>query len=249
MTTKPPPSAAPGYAVKTAVFWARTQTARRLRRKGFKAGFAIFGVVLPLLQMAFPAQVDLSASFVVLGLVPLVSLLAGGGALRDEIDDQTLTYSFIRPIGRAWVFRALVTSAMAPVVLITLPCVIVTTYPDGFNAMGAHVLAALLAIASYTTVFALAGQFTKRATALGCVYLFFWEAMVSSVPGFLGKLTLVTHVRAVAGIPTDTLPLPLDMFAPATPVSSALVLVAVAAIAMFLGGVFIQRREHAASAE
>ena len=249
MTPTPPPSSQPGYALRAAAFWARTHVTRRLRRKGFRGAFIFFGLVLPGLHLLWPDNVDLDPAAIVLGLVPLTALFASAGALRNEIEDQTLTYSFVRPMGRAWVFRALVFSAMVPVCLITLPCVFASTYHAGARILGAHVLAAVLATLSYTTVFALVGQFTKRATALGCVYLFFWEGMVSAVPGFLGKLTLVTHVRAVAGLPNKSLPLPLEMLDPATAFSSALTLFGVAVAALFLGGVIIQRREYSVSSD
>ena len=244
MTLNPSPSDAPGYALRAALFWAATHARRSLRRRGFRVAFVIFGVVLPLLQITVEQGGSDGLPGALLGLVPLVALFAGAGALRNEIEDQTLTYAFTRPLGRAWIYRALVFSAMLPACLIALPPCLAVAYQAHPDRIGTIMLAAGLSILSYTSLFALIGQFAKRATALGCVYLFFWEGMVSNVPGFLGDLTLVAHVRAVAGLPRTSLPLPEELMSPSSPVASAVTLAVVAAVALYLGGLLIDRREY-----
>jgi hypothetical protein len=244
MNLTSPPSAAAFYGPRAALFWAATHARRSLRRRGFRVAFAMFGIGLPVLQLMANQSGAVGLPAALLGLVPLVSLFAGAGALRNEIEDQTLTYAFTRPLSRAWIYRALVFSAMLPACLIALPACFAVAYRTDPSQLGSVMLAAGLSILSYTSLFALIGQFAKRATALGCVYLFFWEGMVSNVPGFLGDLTIVAHVRAVAGLPRTALPLPAELLSPSSPMGSAITLAVVTAVALYLGGLLIERREY-----
>ena len=55
------------------------------------------------------------ADLMVLYVVPLGALSFGSSALREEIEDQTLTYSFSRPIDRGLLYMARVAAAVGVV--------------------------------------------------------------------------------------------------------------------------------------
>ena len=227
-----------------AVYWALFHARRNLRKRAFR-GWAIACLLGYLtLRLAGHVRAAEAAEQIVFWVVPLLGLFFGSGVLREEIEDQTITYSFTRPLDRGWIYGARVVAAMVPVLLLSSPFVLlVSAELDG--ATGVRVMvASLLATLAYTGVFALLGLLMKWSTWVGLAWLIFWEGLVSLAPGFIGRLTLHAHLRGVTGFrPAANL---LSSLWQAPPLmTSLLVLLAVAGVSLFLGGSVVRRREIA----
>lgn len=237
--TEPPPNPLP-----LALFWAQFHARRNLRKRAFR-GWAI-ACVLGYLVMRFGGRVRAAeaAEQIVFWVVPLLGLFFGSGVLREEIEDQTVTYSFTRPLDRGWIYAARVAAAMVPVLLLSMPFVLlVSTELDGRTGLRV-VVAALSATLAYTGVFALLGLLMKWSTWVGLAWLIFWEGLVSLAPGFIGRLTLQAHLRGLTGFPPAEGLLSTLWQAPPA-LTSLLVLLVVAGVSLYLGGSVVRRREIA----
>ena len=232
MSTPPLP---PGHHLQAAIFWTGFHLRRKLRRRNFKlfAGGAALLYVLARYGGRFSPE-DLGQLYAVV-FPGVLSLFFGTGVMREEIEDQTLTYSFSRPVGRAWLYAARTLASVAPVALITVPLAFLAGTGTGPQTATSFALAAFLGTAAYGALFALAGQLIKWPTWFGLVFLLFWELSVSQVPGFLGRLTLLSHVRGIAGLAPTGNPWIALWEAPTMPVAIA-VLLGVTTVLLVIGG-------------
>ncbi|MCA9544524.1 MAG: hypothetical protein KC613_09040, partial [Myxococcales bacterium] len=147
------------------------------------------------------------------------------------------------PVARAWLYGARVVAALLPVALLGLAPAFVAGMGAGPTASVRYLAASALIILAYGGAFALLGLLVRWPTWVGLAYLLFWEQPVSLVPGFLGKLTLLTHGRTLAGLPLPNVPFA-ELFEPPNAVGSALALLAVAAGTFVIGGRLVSRREQ-----
>jgi len=136
-------------------------------------------------------------------VLPFLALYFGAGALREEVEDQTLTYSFSRGLGRVWIFGARVAAALAPIVSLALPVAVITGAQVDASTAVRFGLAALLGSLTYVALFAFFGMFARWSTTVGVLFVLFWESLGSSVQGFVGDLTVVRHVMTLAGLTAE----------------------------------------------
>ncbi|MCA9720356.1 MAG: hypothetical protein KC468_37185, partial [Myxococcales bacterium] len=104
------------------------------------------------------------------------------------------------------------------------------------------VASALLGGLAYTCRFAAVGLRSRGSTWIGLGVFLVWELGVGAVPGFLGRLTLVTHVRSLSGLGLDAGVLGRLWEPVAWPISLA-ALLGVTALSLALGGFWAERRE------
>lgn len=233
-----------GYLPRAVAFWTGFHLKRNLRKRAFKLWAALFIVGIVLMQFVANLSPNTMARLVVLVAVPLLALFFGAGSLREEIEDQTLTYAFTRPVGRIWTYVARVLANGLPVALLAVPAGLFIGFGIGDTTAMRYGLAALLGAVAYGSFFALVGQIVKWPAWFGLVWLMFWEAGVGTVPGFFGRLTLATHVRGVADLPVDTSEATwATLWQAPSLVTGALVLIAVTAATLWLGAMRARRRE------
>jgi len=226
----------------TVLFWARFHAVRNLRKRSFRLWALAVGLLVLALVAGARLPTDVLGSTLVISLAPLLSLWFGTGVLREEIEDQTLTYSFTRPVGRAWIYVARVLASAGPVLVLAVPAAAAAGLRAGPVTAGRFAAAAALSVLAYTGLFALLGLLVRRSTWFGLAFLLLWEGGVGQVPGFLGELTVVTHVRAIADLRPESNALATYWAPPAT--SKALVvLLAIVAVTLWLGGEWVRRRE------
>ncbi len=188
-----------GHDARAATFWLGFHLRRNLRKRAFKVWAAL--LLLVVLGLWFGGRMSPSnLGELVLGAAALMALFFGSGATREELEDQTLTYSFSRPVGRAWLYASRVLATGRPVEVLVVPLALVVGWGTGPETATRYALAALLCTVTYTALFALAGQLIKWPAWFGLAYLLFWEQTVFQVPGFLGRITVVSHVYGVAGL-------------------------------------------------
>jgi len=193
-TATAPPRVLPVSQLSLAWFWTRFHTLRALRKPA--TTLAIAGVVVMglSLRVAGVAPASGIVEFYLTLVLPLFAMFFGSGGLREEVEDQTLTYAFVRPIARGWVFAAR-TAAAAFVALVPVAIGLVIAF-DGPLVLLRNLAIAVLGAIAYTAVFAVVGLVMRRPTLLG-LGIVAWEQVVGTVPGFLSRLTLRAHLRGL----------------------------------------------------
>lgn len=131
-------------------------------------------------------------------LVPVGSLLVATGALGEMRDSGTLSYLWLRPVGRA----RMAVVAYAAVLARALPLTVVPLGMAGLIVGGpqlaaAGLLAAVFGTAAYTAVFLLLGLLTRRAVLIGLVYVALWEGVVAGLGTGPARVAIRTYVRSV----------------------------------------------------
>ncbi len=126
-------------------------------------------------------------SMVVASLLPIMVLILATGALGNEIEDATLPYLTLKPIGRLRIVveKLLATLAVClPIILAGLFATYLIVFRgDAGDADSLHFLWALLvsaagAIVAYASIFLLVSLFVARALLVGMVYALVWESLL-----------------------------------------------------------------------
>jgi len=224
--------------LQTAFAWAALHTRRHMRKKAFKWAAA---VCAGLTLVAAWTDSTSGARLTFRMVLPFLALYFGAGALREEIEDQTLTYGFTRGLGRVWIFGARSAAALAPIWTLALPAAVMTGAQVDAPTAARFGLAALLGSLAYVALFAFFGMFARWSTTVGVLFVLFWESLGSSVPGFIGHLTVVRHVMTLAGLNAEGVLTTAS--APTDTVTSALALVALAAAFFSLGAARVRTAE------
>lgn len=226
--------------MKPAVFWAGFHLGRNLRRRGTLLWVISVPLLIGLMRLGFEVPTDAVGQLVIVYLVPLMSLAFGGGVLREEVEDQTLTYGFTRPVDRAALYLARLSAAAGPVAIAALPAVLFAA-DDIMQGLGL-VAAVVLGVAAHCAMFGLWGLLTKRPSWIGLVFVLVWEQALQNVPGWLSRAALRTHLRNLGGLDQPSLPMIGSVDVGGAWVS-VLVLVAVAGVCVALAMRVVRTRE------
>ena len=190
--------------------------------------------------------VDVYEVLVVQLFLPLVllllSLLLAVPLLRDEIDEQTISYLVTRTLGKTAIVLGKYLGYLALALLLLLPSVALTygiVAGDSGNAYGelSGVLPSLLAattlgVIAYGAFYLLLGLLTRRALLAGLVYAFLWEFLLGNLPGTVPDLTVMHYLLT---IPTFWVSQgPISVYATTLSLADALV-VPVALAVVYLG--------------
>ncbi len=124
-------------------------------------------------------------------LLPLATLVLATAALGDEIEDRTLQYLALKPIGR---FRIVLQKFLA-ILIVAIPIVwagIALTWAiasfghyDGMrDLLLPALLSSLVAILGFGSLFLFLSLIIQRALIIGVFYVFIWEsALTRYLPG------------------------------------------------------------------
>lgn len=134
-----------------------------------------------------PLAPDLLTTFGIAVLMPLLSLIAGTGAIGPEIDEGSIVYLLAKPLNRySIVLTKLVVAIGVVVAFGVLPIAVagvVLTGELGTVAVG-FTLGAFAAGVAYPAVFLLLAVVTRNAVVIGLIYALIWESLVGGlVPG------------------------------------------------------------------
>lgn len=223
-----------------AIFWAGFHLRRNLGRRGTLLWVVALPLVVAVMRLAFGVPADAVGQLTLVFLVPLMSLAFGGGVLREEVEDQTLTYGFTRPVDRAGIYLARLAAAVGPVAIATVPAAVLaaTDAGHGLRLVGAT----LLGTAAHGALFGLWGLLVRRPTWIGLAYVLVWEQSLQAVPGWLSTMTLRSHLRNLGGLHQPSMSM-LPSADPGPWWVSLLVLGTVAAACVGLAALIVRRRE------
>lgn len=197
---------------------------------------------------------DLSVFMLVVGVglvVPLLALIAGVGALRDDLGSGAIVHLITKPVRREVIVATRVLTAAgvtyaAALVALTLPLLVGGS--AGFDAWWIGIRVSLVASLAYTSLFAFLGVVIKRAALLGLVYLVAWEIVVASTPFFFRFTTIAYWLRSIMVQDAAIDPVvdaQLLFVSPATTMDSLIVLGGLVLVLVAGGMLWFGRREFA----
>jgi ABC-2 type transport system permease protein len=189
-------------------------------------------------------------------LIPLTALVFASGMIRDEIEEQTLTYLLIRPLPREAIYLVklaatfTVTAVLTTIFTLLTFLVIDWNEPDlwgeVFPWMPLQTSAAmLLALAAYSSIFALLSVFTSRTLVFGVGYIIIFEGLIANVEFIVRKLTIMYQFRVLTIRWLDLKPKDwnIDLTLAPSGLWAALNLAIAAVVCSALGAWFFARRE------
>jgi len=144
-------------------------------------------------------------------VVPIVSIVVAGSVLGRERRSNTLSFLMLRPISRyaiavskllSAIFGAFMISAIGGVGLGLSAAIMI----GDWSYLIAIVSGTLISVAGYSAVFMPLGYLTERATLIGFVYIFIWEAAVAGIIlGLSGTSLWRISYSGFAGLAPDGL--------------------------------------------
>jgi ABC-2 type transport system permease protein len=138
-------------------------------------------------ELAGPLAPDLLSAFGIGVLMPMLSLIAGTGAIGPEIDEGSIVYLLAKPLNR----YSIVVTKLAVAIGVVVAFGVVPVAVAGVVLTGevgtvtvAYAVGALVAGIAYAAVFLCLAVVTRNAVVIGLIYALIWESLVGGlVPG------------------------------------------------------------------
>ncbi len=175
---------------------------------------------------------ELLSSFGLTLFVPIVVLVVASATLGTLVEDDTLVYLWLRPIGR-WqvVAAALLGSLVVLVPLVLIPLLAMAAILGDGGDLAGITVASIVGVIGYGSVFTLLGLLTQRALAWGLIYILVWEGFIAGLSRTAGWFAIRTYTRSALAQVSDVIDLIDDPVATATAV---IVAVAIAGVTFAL---------------
>lgn len=157
----------------------------------------VIGVVVERSDPGPEFAVDFLSSFGLLIYVPLVVLVISTATLGTLVEEKTLVYFWMRPIGRWQITAAAMLAGLVVLLpLILLPLGILAAVVGDGNDVSAIIVSSLVGIAGYLSLFTFLGLVTQRALAWGLGYILVWEGFIAGLSRSAGWLALRTYTTS-----------------------------------------------------
>jgi ABC-2 type transport system permease protein len=141
-------------------------------------------------------------------LAPLAALLCSAGIIRDEVEEQTLTYVLLRPLPRTAVYAikllaSLITSALLTSFFTVATLLLIVLLTGGTPNLELLVEGAKIAVifslaqVAYCALFALLSLLTRRALLIGVVYIIFFEGLLAIFDTIARRMTVMYYFRVL----------------------------------------------------
>ena len=134
-----------------------------------------------------PAEATIGTldAFVIALLLPLGALVFGTAALGAEIEDGTAVYLLAKPIARWRILAVKIAVAAAATLALTVPATLATALiglaGDEHAIAAGFTAGAAAGAVVYSALFVSLSAITSRALVAGLIYVFVWEAFVTSL--------------------------------------------------------------------
>lgn len=146
--------------------------------------------------------------FIPQALLPLVALVYASGIIRDEQEEQTITYLLVRPISKWAMYTVKLAATMTTTMFLTV-LLTVLTYAAVYVSAGAQpesvahrcfVASSIhaLAVVAYCSLFGLMSLLTKRILIAGVIYTAVVEGVLANFPFGIRLLTVIYYARIIA---------------------------------------------------
>jgi ABC-2 type transport system permease protein len=174
---------------------------------------------------------------------PVATLVLASAALSDPIDDGTMVYLWLRPMGR-WKIGL---GALLATWTVTLPLVLVPMVGmavlsgGGPSLVRGTLVAGSLAVIAYGALFVLLGLWVRRALIWGLAYILLWEGFVAIAGDNAKRLAIRSYTRSLLSDATGV-----DLFLADIAVSASVIVpLVVAALAFALTAWRLRKMEVA----
>lgn len=158
-----------------------------------------------LLTSATPLETYSSVSMIlVFRIVALASAIFTTAIISQEVEQRTIVYLLTRPVER---WKLLLIRYLASVIVVSLLGILAA----GLTAIGAQsttllpndAKAIILGAFAYGGLFLLVSLLFNRAMIICLLFAFGWETSVPNMPGDLYRMSIFSHLQAVAAHPAD----------------------------------------------
>jgi len=141
-------------------------------------------------------------------VAPLTILLLATGMIRDEQENQTLTYLLMCPIPRWALYLSKLLAAILVGWFITIVCMAVVMFclwnggshdagTTWFSRWIALLPATALLVAANAGVFGLLSVLLKPSLIIGVIYIGLWEGFLANYPFIMRKFTSVHYFQCI----------------------------------------------------
>lgn len=134
-------------------------------------------------------------------LLPIVTMVLATMSFRHELDDRTLSYLILKPVPRVMIVvpKMLASVITGGLLVIISGIVSILIGPESsVQAVLAVGLALFAGVVTYTTIFTWAGLVSSHALGFALIYVFLWEALVTSLLEGARYLSIRGYVLAIA---------------------------------------------------
>jgi ABC-2 type transport system permease protein len=150
----------------------------------------------------------LAFMFIPLALLPLIALLYASGMIRDEQEEQTITYLLVRPIPK-WAMYCMKLLATLTTAVVLTALLTALTYAAIYVGAGGPAGEAVvrcakavsvhsLAVVAYCALFGLVSILTKRTLVVGIIYTAIVEGVFAILPFGIRFATVIYYTRLIA---------------------------------------------------
>lgn len=148
--------------------------------------------------------------FLVIGL----PLWYATSLIREEVDDKTITYLFVRPIPRTTIYVGKFIAGTLACLLLVVPSAAlmfaILSILDPFTEVVRHTGVFLqdlgiltLGIVAYCALFGAFGVLLKRPLLWGVLFSLVWEVVVTHIPGFIHNFTVLHYLLSMLPHPSQ----------------------------------------------
>jgi ABC-2 type transport system permease protein len=154
------------------------------------------------------AEIVIAFMLIPQALIPIVALAYAAGIIRDEQEDQTLTYLLIRPIPRWAIFTVKLLATLSTTVSLTTiftALCFVSIYAGSdvpFGEASTRCLKTIvvhdLAVITYCCLFSLISLMTNWVLIVGILYSVVIEGLVANLGFSIRSITVIYYCRTIA---------------------------------------------------
>lgn len=133
-------------------------------------------------------------------VLPIVTMVPATAAFGHELDDRTLGYLVLKPLPRSMIVlpKMLSSIMVSGALLIASGTVVSFIGPQASVHTALAVGLALFAgVVTYSAIFTWAGLISTRALGFALIYVFLWEALVSSILEGVRYLSVRGYVLSI----------------------------------------------------
>jgi ABC-2 type transport system permease protein len=146
--------------------------------------------------------------FIPQAILPLLALIYASGIVRDEQEEQTMTYLLIRPIPKWALYGLKLLATLTTTVILTVGLTFLTYAAVYLGAGGDLKEVSLravqaasihaLAVVTYCCLFGLISLLTNRTLLVGIVYTALFEGLLANLPFSIRLATVIYYTRLIA---------------------------------------------------
>jgi ABC-2 type transport system permease protein len=140
-------------------------------------------------------------------LAPLAALLCAAGVVRDDVEEQTLTYLLLRPLPRSALYAVKLLASMIITIALTVIFSAATFVLIDFLARkpGGDLVANTVRVAmifsftqtAYCGLFGIMGLLMRHSLVIGVAYIVLFEGILATFKTMARQLTVVFYFRVL----------------------------------------------------